>query len=229
LVNKRSRKKASIRASLLNSRYLAICFIPQNILFSLKIILSINYLLLMNFISKIILSCLFLMGFAACQSSTKDTSITQSDSTSTTEISTPEESISETTSTTLTVSSFTEPFPEERGCGCDLSRNEADKEGQKYIFVSNDETEDKQVVFMKINNVMVRFVQTSFEKIEGDDDLNRNDKTTFISENSEKYTLEVERTCKRGEYTVVRCIGTIKVTNQKGESVIENLVGECAC
>lgn len=181
----------------------------------------------MKFISKIILSCLFLMGFAACQSSTKDTPITQSDSTSTTEIATQEETVLETP--TLTVSSFTEPFPEERGCGCDFSRNEADEAEQKYIFVSNDETEDKQVVFMKINNIMVRFVQTNFEKIEGDNNLSRNNKTTFISENAEKYTLEVERQCKQGEYTVVKCVGTIKVTNQKGESVIETFVGECAC
>ncbi|WP_375558915.1 hypothetical protein ACE193_14375 [Bernardetia sp. OM2101] len=41
--------------------------------------------------------------------------------------------------------------------------------------------------------------------------------------------VKVKKKGNRGEHTIIECIGTLKVTDEAGQSVTETFFGQCAC
>ncbi|WP_338789864.1 hypothetical protein [Bernardetia sp. MNP-M8] len=177
----------------------------------------------MNTLLKKILFCFSILLFTACNSK-KET--TTSDVDSTTETSILREEIIEeeiVEEPAFSIDTFSDFPPEIDGCSCYFSKNEADfKGGKKYSYMDNYE----KIAFVKIDGVLVKFVQTNSEMV-----TETHYKNTYKSENAtHNYTLETEteRESQNGDETFLYT-GTLKVTNQEGKSVKESFIGECGC
>ncbi|MEO8173644.1 MAG: hypothetical protein ABI581_11195 [Sediminibacterium sp.] len=118
----------------------------------------------------------------------------------------------------LSLDTFSVFPPEIDGCSCYFSNSETEFKDNKYIYLND----FASISFLKINGVITKFKQVSFEIKSGS--------VTVAKYKNENYdmVIEVIDGKQSGEETSIKT-GTIKLTNKKGETISRTFFGECGC
>ena len=118
----------------------------------------------------------------------------------------------------LTIDTFSTFPPEIDGCSCYFSNDSTEFKKGQYIYMND----YAQTSFLKINGVLTKFTQKSFEQI---------DSTTVIAKStSDNYdlTIEVKDGIQNGDETWLKS-GTISLTDKNGKTISKIFYGECGC
>lgn len=153
----------------------------------------------------IFLSAVTLLFLFACEQSSSNKRVSQSDN-----IKSEEE--------VLTIDTFSTFPPEIDGCSCYFSNDSTGFNKSEYIYLND----FAQTSFIKINGVMTKFTQTDFKEVS---------KTRTVAKaKSDKYemTIEVNNGKQNGDETSLKS-GTIKLTNKNGKTITKIFYGECGC
>lgn len=118
----------------------------------------------------------------------------------------------------LTIDPFSTFPPEIDGCSCYFSNDSTEFKDGQYIYMND----YAQTSFLKINGVLTKFTQTDFKEI---DSLNV--KAKYKSDNYQM-TIELKNGIQNGDETWLK-IGTIKLSDKKGKTIIKTFYGECGC
>jgi len=153
----------------------------------------------------IFLSVVILIFWFACEQSSSNKKVLQTDNTKS------EEEV-------LTIDTFSTFPPEIDGCSCYFSNDLTEFKKGEYIYMND----YAQTSFLKINGVLTKFAQTDFKEI---DSLN-----VIAKYKSDKYqmTIESKNGIQNGDETWLKT-GTIKLTNKNGKTITKLFYGECGC
>ncbi|MFM2000209.1 MAG: hypothetical protein RL204_2156 [Bacteroidota bacterium] len=118
----------------------------------------------------------------------------------------------------LSIDTFS-AFPDEiDGCACYFSNNAEELAKHSYIYANN----YGEISFLKINGVMMRFVQYDFQEISATSSIAKyrygNYELKVVANDGER----------NGDESWLKS-GTIELSNNKGEKLIRSFYGECGC
>lgn len=118
----------------------------------------------------------------------------------------------------ITLDTFSIFPPEIEGCSCYFSNDSTEFKKGEYIYMND----YFQLSFLKINGELIKFTQTDYKEI---DSLN-----VVAKYKGDKYEMIIETKdgIQNGDETWLKT-GTIKLTDQKGQTITKSFYGECGC
>lgn len=118
----------------------------------------------------------------------------------------------------LTIDTFSTFPPEIEGCTCYFSNDSIEFKKGNYIYMND----FGQTSFMKINGNLTKFTQTDFKDI--------GNTKTITKAKSADYEITIEINTGRGYgYETSIHTGLIKLTDNKGNTIIRTFYGLCGC
>lgn len=118
----------------------------------------------------------------------------------------------------LSIDTFSVFPPEIDGCSCYFSSDSTAFKKGIYVYMND----YGPVSFLKINGTLTKFIQTENKEV--------NTTKSILKAKSDKYEIIVEMMHERqnGDETWLKT-GSIKLSDQKGNTVVTSFYGECGC
>lgn len=118
----------------------------------------------------------------------------------------------------FTIDTFSTFPPEIDGCSCYFSNDSTEFKKREYIYMND----YAQLSFLKIKGVLTKFTQTDYKET---DSLNV---VAKYKGGNYEMIIKTQDGIQNGEETWLKT-GTIKLSDQKGNTITKSFYGECGC